>query len=132
MIISRILQKTTLPLLSRRLNQDSARQKVIAHNIANVNTVGYRAKDIEFSDILHRTVKKAEMTVSHRGHIKPVSAPAGKVINIPDTEIKNGINNVDIDEQMVELARNQLDFEFSATHVSRLFNSLRASIRGRL
>ncbi|MBN2008062.1 flagellar basal body rod protein FlgB [candidate division KSB1 bacterium] len=129
-MIDHILKKTTFSILSRRLNQDTLRHKVISHNIANVNTRGYQAKDVVFDDVLQRTARQLEMSVSKPNHMKTTPLSEGQVIDTPDQELKNGINNVDVDEQMIALAKNQLDFDFSATHLKRLFASLKLSITG--
>jgi flagellar basal-body rod protein FlgB len=130
-MIDHILKKTNFSVLSRRLDQDMLQHKVIAHNIANVNTRGYLAQDVVFDDVLQRTTQRMALSTSQPNHL--VSAPdqVGTVIDDSDTTIKNGINNVDIDEQMVALAKNQLDFDVSATHLKRLFTSLRLAIQGR-
>ena len=131
-MITRLLKKTNLSILTNRLNQDSMRQKVLANNIANVNTVDYKAKEVAFNDILHRTAKQLNTVVTNPVHLSSNSNPVGKVVDIENVEIQNGINNVDIDEQMVELARNHMDFNFSATHLGRLFKSMKICIRGKV
>ena len=131
-MIDHILKKTTYSVLSRRLDQDTLRHKVISHNIANVNTRGYQAKDVVFDDVLQRTAKQIDMSVSKPNHLKTTPVSRGQIVNTADAEIRNGINNVDVDEQMIALAKNQLDFDFSATQMKRLFTSLKLTIRGKL
>jgi flagellar basal-body rod protein FlgB len=129
-MLDHILGKTTFGMLSRRLDQDSIRHKVIAGNIANVNTRGFQAKEVEFEEVLESKVKQVEMQHTQPEHFASRQRRSGKIINVDDQVIKNGINNVDVDEQMVAMAKNQLDFDLAATRLSRLFQSLKFSIRG--
>ena len=131
-MISQILGKTTLPILSRQLDFSSLRNKVIANNIANVNTPDYNSKDVVFDDVLSDTTKRLRMTRTHPDHLPQTQTSKYKVIEDSDKEIKNGINNVDIDKQMVEIGRNQLEFEFSSTMLTRMFNTLKDVIRERV
>ncbi len=130
-MIDHILKKTTFSILSRRLDQDTLRHRVISHNIANVNTRGYQAKDVDFDNVLQRTSMQTHLDTTRPDHFGSSQSPIGKIVNAADKQIKNGINNVDVDEQMVALAKNQLDFDFTATQLTKLFRSLKMSIRGR-
>ena len=47
-----------------------------------------------------------------------------------DAELHSGVNNVDIDEEMVRLAKAQLSFDFASRMANRTFRGLRSSIRG--
>ena len=47
-----IFEKLRVPLLERALNASSARQRAIADNIANIDTPGYKAKDVNFHKML--------------------------------------------------------------------------------
>ena len=127
-MINMILKKTALPLLVRQLNMNSLQQKVISHNIANVNTTDYKAKEVRFDDILNNSIN---IKTTHENHLSSSANLTGYVINGSDQEIKSGINNVDIDQEMVELAKNQMEFSFSTTILARLFKSIKSCIRGR-
>jgi len=43
----------------------------------------------------------------------------------------NGINNVNIDQEMTDLAKNQLDFDMSSRLLAGRFTGLKTAIRGR-
>ena len=111
-MISKMLNKTSLPLLSKQLDFNAKRHRIIAENIANVNTPEYLAKDLTFEDTLKGRLR-VERT--HPTHLPMNTKYKFKEIDNPDKEIKNGINNVDIDHEMVEVARNQMEFEFGSS-----------------
>ena len=126
-----ILKKTAFGSLSRHLNLGSVQRKVISHNIANVSTPGYERKEMIFKDVLQKEKNNLALTTTQKGHLKSRSDMLGKVTIDKDTKIKNGINNVDIDQEMVDLAQNQMEFNTSATIMTRLFKSIKGCIKGR-
>jgi flagellar basal-body rod protein FlgB len=131
-MITELLDKTNLPLLSRHLDYATLRHQVIANNIANVSTPEYMAKDVEFDQVLAEVNNPSKLTITDSNHFPGGNMSDFKISESPDKEIKNGINNVDIDYQMVELSRNQMEFEFSSTMLSRLFRSLKSAIQERV
>jgi flagellar basal body rod protein FlgB len=46
--------------------------------------------------------------------------------------LASGINSVDIDQEMAELAKNQIRYKFSARLIGEAFRALQMSIRGSL
>ena len=91
------------------MNLVSARQKLVASNIANADTPGYQTKDVDFENELQ----------SHMFGSKP------NVIEVSGLKNKNDGNNVDIDREARLLAENALRFSVA----SQLARSEVASIR---
>jgi flagellar basal-body rod protein FlgB len=66
-----------------------ARQRVIASNVANEETPGYRAKDLQFKEALSQAAKRAgmvHMRGTHPGHIaigSPNEPARGRIIEVP-------------------------------------------------
>jgi flagellar basal-body rod protein FlgB len=84
----------------------SARQKLVAANIANADTPGYKTRDLDFqSEFQRATLQSADAT--------PPSA-----IEVPGLKIKNDGNNVSIDREARLLAENDLRFHM-ATELMR-------------
>ena len=121
-------------MLGKMLDKAALNQRVIASNIANVGTPGYERLGVSFEKELIKAVKTGgKLRTTNERHlpepnwhnkIKP------KAVKIEDG-YWNGINNVNIDEEMVELGKNQLDFNTAARILGMRFNQLRAAIRGR-
>lgn len=58
-------------LASRRMEWLGARQKVIAENVANADTPGFKARDVgTFSEMLDQKTTAAGMMVTSRDHIQ--------------------------------------------------------------
>lgn len=101
-------------LLFSKLNYTANRQKVIASNIANVNTPNYRTKDIDFQSILSDKINNGDLklTVTNPHHISsqiPMNkSNISKIYEVKNLEEQNDGNNVDIDKQMINMAENQI------------------------
>ena len=81
------------------------RQSVIAENVANSDTPGYRAKDLRpFGELLATDGSKgAQMRATRAGHIGQISGTLGVEVEEISTfasESPNG-NNVSLEDQMV-------------------------------
>ena len=122
-------------LLGKMLDKAALSQRVISSNVANVNTPGYERLGVSFDEVLKRAVR-ADMTNFKRTKPKHLPDP-NWVKNIKPEVVKvddgywNGINNVNIDREMVELAKNQLDFNIAARLLNQKFTQFRTAIRGR-
>jgi len=129
-MIDLILKKMPISSLVTHLNINSVRQKVISQNIANINTVDYKSKEVVFDNVLRNSMSQQDMKMTHEQHLNSPDKSAIRIVEDPSQDNLNGINNVNIDHEMVELAKNQMEFNFNATMLARLFNSLRSCIRG--
>jgi len=130
-----IIQKTSIPVLKRMLDLSSLRHKLIASNVANVTTPGYKSKSIDFDAELRKAIKPERMQVSttHPKHIPLRSSKQSspKVNVARETDESNGVNSVDIDREMGDLAQNQLVYELAAKLAGNKFRALKSAIRGR-
>lgn len=130
-----VLNKTSIPKLGKLLDLSAMRHKLISSNIANVTTPGYKSKSIDFDSELRKamTPERAPLSVTNERHI-PLSRSRHslpKIREAEDTENSTGINSVDIDAEMADLAQNQLVFELGAKLVADKFKGLKSAIRGR-
>lgn len=107
-----------IDLLSHLMSGASLRHRVIAQNVANVNTPGYRRLEVAFEDDLARAAAAG------------ATPPAPKVVVADGPERVDG-NTVDIDREMNDLARNALLYQAAAQIVTSRIASLRAAIAGR-
>ena len=132
-----LFDRTSIPVTTRMLDAASKRQRSIASNIANIETPGYRRKEIVFEEDLQkalagRGVKGKRTRLNHLpigrlapGEVKP------RVVIPDDPDTPSGVNNVDIDREMTRLAVNQLMYNAGSRLTALRLEALRASIRGR-
>jgi flagellar basal-body rod protein FlgB len=95
------------------MNLVSARQKLVASNIANADTPGYQTKDIDFESEL-----QSQLTGS-----KP------NVIEVSGLKNKNDGNNVDMDREARLLAENALRFSVASQLAHSEISTLRTAIQ---
>ncbi len=129
-----VFNKTKVPVLNAVLDVTQLRQRVIANNIANVSTKGYRKKDVQFQDYLDSFVRKpaVEGRVENGRHIFIPKAIANPEVFESETGVNDaGINNIDIDREMADLAENHLFFNIGQRLIRGQFDGLKKSITGR-
>lgn len=137
MILERLFQKAGIGILKKGMEAASQRHETIASNIANVGTPGYQRRQVQFEEKLKESLqgKSINGRKTDPRHIPVGRAKANVVtpdINVDDNnELASGINNVDVDQEMADLAKNQIYFSANATLMARKFRGLKSAIRGR-
>ena len=106
-----------------------ARQAVIARNIANADTPGYRAQDLRpFSQIIHDR-KPLEMRAIRQGHLQNRAVPSGIPVgsSAQDPLSPNG-NSVSLETQMVHASETRQQHELAISVYTASLNILRTSL----
>lgn len=130
-----ILQQTAIPKLKKLVSLASQRQRLVASNIANVSTPGYKRQTMDFDEQLKAATqtRSREMGVTDERHI-PIGV---KRYTLPRHHLDNGeandsgINSVDIDQEMADLAQTQLIYDYGTTRLKQNFDGLKQAIRGK-
>ncbi len=115
-----LIDTPMLRVLSGSLDVNAFRQKLISSNIANVDTPGYRTRDIDFHGALANAVAEADGTGAA---LTPVARKLPGLIERPDG------NNVSADREGLLLATTQLRFTLSAQLVRSEFHKILTAIR---
>jgi flagellar basal-body rod protein FlgB len=104
-------------MLERFLDLTAFRQSLIAGNLANIDTPGYRTRDIDFRGELRRAVAEqtSELTT-------PFVRPVPGLIERPDG------NDVSIDRESLLLAQLQLQFRVGVQLLRAEMQQLRIAI----
>ncbi|HTW66608.1 MAG TPA: flagellar basal body rod protein FlgB [Bryobacteraceae bacterium] len=104
--------------LEQYMNLVSARQKLVASNIANADTPGYQTKDIDF---------RSELANQMSG----LGSPEGgklDIIEVSGLKTKNDGNNVDMDREARLLAENALRFSVASSLAHSEITTIRTAI----
>ena len=130
-----IFDRTRVPLLNKVLNVAALRHRAISNNVANVNTVNYKRKDVDFATYLRAQVVKPKVaglrTDSRHLPVGGLNALAKPRVYEPDPGPNaTGINNVDVDMEMAYLAENHLLYNIGARLIAMQFQGIRKSITG--
>lgn len=120
----------TLATVKRALDGLAKRQELISHNLANVDTPGYKAKGINFEDALQEEINRSpalRLNSTRPGHLDPAS---GKP-RLMKTSLRQGGtpradgNNVDIDRELLEMSETNLRFETLTTLLNKKYRLLK-------
>nr|WP_319488417.1 flagellar basal body rod protein FlgB [uncultured Caproiciproducens sp.] len=113
-------------LLSKDLDGLWARQQEISDNISNVETPGYKSKSVSFEDQLKKVMSDGS---ENSGELNDKIKNTTPTINISDDEsLRLDGNNVDVEKENIELARTQINYNYSLRELSDYFSRLRYAI----
>ena len=126
----------SMKLLNKVLDLRAENEKVIASNIANSETPGYAPAKFVFEEELKHAITKGghSITTTHQQHF-PVNGPdfesvTGKIRLEPDTTQIGDQNAVSLDEEMMNLSKNELLYETSAQLLKKKLNILKYVVQG--
>ena len=126
----------TMQLLNRTLDLRQARQLVIASNIANEETPGYRATDFNFQDSLQAAQRgrgPVTLAVTQGHHIGPrgegFQQVVGKLSDVPAGDLPLDANSVNIELEMAKMSSNAGQYNAAATIMAIRFRQLMGAIR---
>ncbi|MCS7279528.1 MAG: flagellar basal body rod protein FlgB [Thermodesulfobacteriaceae bacterium] len=125
------LLEKTLSLVNIALKLRSYRHQLLSSNIANVDTPGYRRKDLPFEKIFKKyftEVKEKVLKTTRDKHFvtKPITPVDWKKEIEPFT--LGTPNNVNLEEEMVSLTENQLLYEATLQALSKELERLKEII----
>jgi flagellar basal-body rod protein FlgB len=116
--------------LERVLDVSAYRHQVIASNLANVDTPGYRTRDVrEFAGEIEQAMAGADEPslpgISYAGtSFTPVAHQIRGLLERPDG------NNVSVEREALLLAQNQLRFQVAVAFLKSEFHTMSSAISG--
>ncbi|NMA80300.1 MAG: flagellar basal body rod protein FlgB [Clostridiales bacterium] len=115
---------TSFRITDQALDALWLRQKTISQNLANSDTPGYKAKHVKFSGVL---VDKMNASKTKSGkkelHLKT------DIIVDETTNQRFDENNVDVEQQQLELARAQIQYDTLIEKMTGQFSALRTAMK---
>lgn len=135
-MLERIMHSPTFDYMPRGMEAATLRHEVISNNLANVNTPKFKRSSVQFEDLLAKEIAPKDgeypMALTHDKHIRPgyprKRAEATVQLENDDTMRVDG-NNVDIDMEMANLAKNQLYYNALATQLKGYVREIKEVIR---
>ena len=133
--MSNWLDTLTLRALESGLDAASLRQRVLTDNIANVDTPGFKRSDVDFPSVMAKAMRDHEvppipLKMTSEKHLPGVMFNPGLVVKDNSTTWRNDGNNVDIEREMANLAKNGLYYNSLVTSLDLKLAQLRTVIRG--
>ncbi|MEO1043178.1 MAG: flagellar basal body rod protein FlgB [Pseudomonadota bacterium] len=119
--------------MSQKLDFLGVRHTLLAQNVANADTPGYKAQDLKpFSEAL-RTVEPAGMMSTHQKHI---TSQQGNTTYREDRrvegwEVEPSGNQISLEEQMIEAADGARQYELATSLMKKHVSMLKATLSTR-
>lgn len=123
------MQSSGIKNLEKFIDYCSVKNKVISKNIANIGTENYKRQDVNFKEVLNSV---GEMKATNSKHLKlpEINQDNFEISKDKSLENTSGINNVDIDKEMSELATNSIQFRFASRKIGDYYRGLQNVIKG--
>ncbi len=127
---------SSINILEKGLDASWLRSEAIANNIANVDTPGYKAVSVNFESVFKKALSgdggfKAKTTRSRHYDFSDTAQNLSSVtLKDNNTIYRMDENNVDIDYQNIELAKNTIYYNELTAQISSEFNKLNTVING--
>jgi flagellar basal-body rod protein FlgB len=115
-------------LLVQRMNYLNQRQEVLAENVANGSTPGYKAHDLapmSFGDTLQHV--SVGMKTTDPRHIVPggMAGVNAKTVKVDSPEVLPNGNNVDVSQQMLDVSKTAVDYQ-GITSIYKAITSMKS------
>jgi flagellar basal-body rod protein FlgB len=137
-MINNIFSDIGFTSAKKALDSSSLRQKVIANNVANVNTPGFKRSDVTFEGKLQAALgdeNNLQLTNTDPKHFSTSTAGVSSMQDVnPEVATDNSTstrqdeNNVDIDTEMANLAENAITYQTFTKLLGAKFRSLSSAI----
>jgi flagellar basal-body rod protein FlgB len=130
------LQDQTMEAMASYMTRLSKRQQVVASNIANIDTPGYRTKDISFHATIEQLLAPGTipMKATHPEHNSMQElrfAPVEPEVFEPDgLQMRPDHSNVDLDREMLKLSETSFGYSMMAQFLKGKFKTIASSING--
>jgi flagellar basal-body rod protein FlgB len=123
--LSDISDSNVISALRRQMTIAVARQVTAAGNLANVDTPGYKAKEVTFDDTLKNKLKPVNSTFGAKS-----SAAIDPEITVKEQDgpVRRDGNNVQLDRELLTMNRAASDFAAAQTALAAKFRLVRYAI----
>jgi len=140
-LFSNTSEMKSLKMLEMGLDAAMVRRTVLANNIANVDVPHFKRSEVAFESEMKRAIdstkKEAEeqkLNTLHSGHIagregRDFRRVAPQIHTDYNSEMRNDGNNVDIEDEITKLNRNQMQYNLMVDRVSHQMRMLNSLIR---
>jgi flagellar basal-body rod protein FlgB len=122
----------SIEIITRALDGSARRGELIANNLANVSTPGYKRQDIDFKSALKKEMgseSSVSLKTTNNKHL-PFSKQYASVKSGQNSRnYRNDGNSVDIDVEMAELAKNSIYYNVMTNRAAGHFSSLNQVIQ---
>ncbi len=125
-------------IMGKALSLRAKRNATISSNIANIDTPGYKAKNINFEEVMESYLRDKGLKNNREGepdiHLRTTN---GRHITGRPTPVRPSVeqssergvpNNVDLDEEMAKLSKNNIEYQLTTQMLIKKFEMLKTAI----
>lgn len=108
------------------------RTQLLSENIANADTPGYKARDIDFDQVLQNARSSSvKLNATHQGHINPSQQAFSEDVQFREVEQSAADGNtVDLQKEKAAFAENSMRYQTTMHILSRKISGLKTAFRG--
>jgi len=119
--VTKLYQPEAVDLCEKMLDYAALRHKVIANNVANINTPNFRRSDVEFAKELDRVLREKGM--------EGVGDLRFRITKPNETPIRADGSNASVDKDMAVMAENAIRYQIYSQLIARQFRKIRDILR---
>ncbi|MGQ9474357.1 MAG: flagellar basal body rod protein FlgB [Candidatus Caldatribacteriaceae bacterium] len=129
------MEDRTLRILEKGLDLSMIRQRLLVENVANVETPGYKRKDLDFESILQKQYQegenqKLELKTTDLSHLKGITERTPLALTKEEEfSVRQDGSGVDMEKEMTTVLENALYYQTLSRMVSGKLNNLSVAIR---
>lgn len=120
-----------IPYVNAVMDYSSSKSKVIADNISNFNTPGFKSKTLSFDQVLDNSAQLSLNTTDTR-HITnrapSLTVPAYSVVETSDGSAREDGNNVNQTTEMINMLKNNSVYTTSVNALNKEFSLIKTAI----
>lgn len=126
-----------IDIFKKTMDASWMKNEAISHNLANVNTPGYKRQTVNFESILTDYLKLGsgtQMALTNERHMT-TNGPLGltpRIETVTETSFRTDQNNVNVDIEMSELAKNQIKYAALTDQLNGQMTRLKTVIKSNL
>jgi flagellar basal-body rod protein FlgB len=137
-MLPQLFASTNIPALGEVLNFTQARHTVLAGNVANVNTPGYRLRDLSETDFQRKLKQAIDLAETSARPLSPGLArsdPSEEMREVRqslENIVYHDDTNIDLEKQVTEINKNQILHNFALSVLTDQFRLLESAISERV
>jgi flagellar basal-body rod protein FlgB len=125
-------QNQTLDAMEAYMTRLSQRQQIVASNLANIDTPGFKTKDISFHATIQELLSENAVNpqTTHPEHIQGMLQvfPPAQVFEVQGLVSRADENNVDLDREMLKLSETSFAYSLITQIIRGKFGMIATSI----
>jgi flagellar basal-body rod protein FlgB len=130
-----LFNASVIPVVEQAVKFGQARHNVLAGNIANLDTPGYRARDLSVDAFQERLQEAIDIKNSPESAGIINNDATGETLRMPDafqTILRHDDARVSMEQQVAELTKNQMQYNTALSVLTQQFRLLQTAISERL